>query len=119
MTVIDPAKKQHAIRRTAQDVFQFQDTSQLGVYDVRRSDQVIERFAVNLFDRQESDVRVRPSQGDEGTTIQPADIRIGNVDVPPRWDKLPRAPKSGSWSSRVPCSCWYWNGISTTAACTL
>ena len=81
LTVVDPTKKEHTVRRTAQDVFQFQDTSQFGVYDVRRGDQVIERFAVNLFDRQESDVRVRPTQGGEGSTIQPADIRIGNIDV--------------------------------------
>jgi len=42
---------------------------------------VIERFAVNLFDQQESDVAVRPSQDKKGTTVNPADIRIGNVDV--------------------------------------
>ncbi len=81
LNVVDPAKRVHTVQRTAQDVFQFQDTSQLGVYDVKRSDQVIERFAVNLFDRLESDVRVRPTQGDATTTIRPADIRIGNIDV--------------------------------------
>ena len=48
---------------------------------MQRNDHVIERFAVNLFDRQESDVRVRPTQGGDGKTIQPADIRIGNIDV--------------------------------------
>jgi hypothetical protein len=36
---------------------------------------------VNLFDRQESDVRLRPSQDAEGNTLRPDDIRIGNVDV--------------------------------------
>jgi hypothetical protein len=81
LTVVDPAKGEHMVRRTAQDVFQYQDTSQLGVYDVKRGDQVIDRFAVNLFDRQESDVRVRPTQGNEASTIKPADIKIGNVDV--------------------------------------
>lgn len=81
LTVVDPAKKERTIRRTAQDMFQYQDTGDLGVYDVRRGDQVIERFAVNLFDRIESDVRVRPAQADDKTTIRPADIRIGNVDV--------------------------------------
>ena len=105
LTVVDPAKKEHTVRRTAQDVFQFQDTSQLGVYDVRRNDQVIERFAVNLFDRQESDVRVRPTQGEEGTTIQPADIRIGNVDVAATVGQTPRAPRFGSSYWRVLCSC--------------
>ena len=81
LTVVDPAKREHKVKRTAQDVFQFQDTAQLGAYDVRRNDQVVERFAVNLFDRQESDVRVRPTQGADSKTIQPADIRIGNIDV--------------------------------------
>jgi hypothetical protein len=81
LTIVDPQKTEHMIRRTAQDVFQFQDTNQLGVYDVKRGDQVIERFAVNLFDRQESDVRVRPSQSKDGKTVTPADIRIGNIDV--------------------------------------
>ena len=81
MTVVDPSGKQFAVRRSEGDVFQFQDTNRLGVYDVRRGDQVIERFAVNLFDQQESDVAVRPSQDKKGITIQPADIRIGNVDV--------------------------------------
>ncbi len=81
LTVVDPSKKEHAVRRTAQDVFQFQNTSEVGVYDVKRGDQVVERFAVNLFDRQESDVRVRPTQGGEASTIQPADIKIGNIEV--------------------------------------
>jgi hypothetical protein len=51
------------------------------VYDVRRHNQITERFAVNLFDRQESDVRVRPSQDPDSETIRAADIRIGHVDV--------------------------------------
>jgi hypothetical protein len=89
LTIIDPAKKEHTIRRTAQDLFQYQDTNQLGVYDVRRNDQVIERFAVNLFDRQESDVRVRPTQGGEESTMRPADIRIGNIDVAATKDQTP------------------------------
>jgi hypothetical protein len=89
LTVIDPAKKEHTIRRTAQDLFQYQDTGQLGVYDVRRQDQVIERFAVNLFDRQESDVRVRPTQGGDQSTIRPADIRIGNYEVAPTLGRTP------------------------------
>ena len=46
LTVVDPTGKQFAVRRNAGDVFQFQDTNQLGVYEVRRGDQVIERFAV-------------------------------------------------------------------------
>jgi hypothetical protein len=81
LTVIDPDKSAFTIRRAGQDVFQFHDTQKIGVYDVRRQDQVMERFAVNLFDRQESDIRVRPSQSEEGATIRAAGIRIGHVDV--------------------------------------
>jgi hypothetical protein len=81
LTVVDPTGKEFTIPRTAEDIFQFHDTNQLGVYDVRRRDQVIERFAVNLFDREESNVRLRPSQDEEGNTIAPADIRIGHINV--------------------------------------
>ncbi len=102
LTVVDPAKREHTVRRTAQDVFQFQDTSQIGVYDVRRNDQVIERFAVNLFDRQESDVRVRPTQGEEGTTIQPADIKIGNIDVQATLGQTPS--RTEAWKFVLGCA---------------
>jgi hypothetical protein len=81
LTIVDPTGEQFAVRRGQGDVFQFQDTNRLGVYDVRRGDQVIERFAVNLFDHQESDIGVRPDNDKKGTTVNPADIRIGNVDV--------------------------------------
>ncbi|MEX2316901.1 MAG: BatA and WFA domain-containing protein [Pirellulales bacterium] len=89
LTVVDPAGKEYPIKRTAEDVFQFHDTQRLGVYVVRRRDQVIERFAVNLFDRQESDVHLRQNPVKKGTTIQPADIRIGHVDVAALADQTP------------------------------
>jgi hypothetical protein len=81
LTVVEPKGKEYTVKRSAEDVFAFYDTQELGVYDVRRRDQVVERFAVNLFDRQESDVRVRPSQDPEAKTVEPADIHIGHVDV--------------------------------------
>jgi hypothetical protein len=79
LTVIDPAGKEFTIGRAGEDVFQFHDTDRLGVYQVKRDDQLIERFAVNLFDRRESDVRVRQNESDN--TLRAADIRIGHVDV--------------------------------------
>jgi hypothetical protein len=81
LTVVDPAGKEHVVRRAGEDIFQFHDTQRLGVYEVRRREQVSERFAVNLFDRQESDVRLRPTQDPQAETIRAADIRIGHVDV--------------------------------------
>ena len=102
LTLVDPTGKQHTVRRTAEDVFQFHDTDQLGVYDVRRRDQVIERFAVNLFDREESDVRVRPSQDAESATIRPADIRIGNVDVAATLGRTPS--RQEAWKLILACA---------------
>jgi hypothetical protein len=81
LTVVDPAGKEHVVRRTGDDIFQFHETHRLGVYEVQRNKQVIERFAVNLFDRRESDVRLRPTQDPNADTIRAADIRIGHVDV--------------------------------------
>ena len=87
--------------------FSFTTRSELGVYDVRRRDQVIERFAVNLFDRQESDVRVRPSQDPRRQRpSQPADIRIGNVDVAATRRANALAHRSLEGRARgAPCSC--------------
>ena len=102
LTVVDPAGKTFTVRRTAEDVFQFHDTNRLGVYDVRRRDQVIERFAVNLFDPQESDVRLRPSQDAEGATIEPADIRIGNVDVAATLGRTPT--RREAWKLVLVCA---------------
>jgi hypothetical protein len=102
LTVVDPANVEHKVRRTAQDLFQFQNTSQVGVYDVRRGDQVIERFAVNLFDRQESDVRVRPTQGEAASTIRPADIKIGNTDVQATLGRTPS--RTEAWKFVLGCA---------------
>ena len=70
-------------------MFQFHGTDKPGVYQVRQGDAVIQRFAVNLFDRAESDIGVRPSQDPESPTVRPADIRIGHVDVAATTDRAP------------------------------
>jgi hypothetical protein len=102
LTVVDPSGKQFAVRRGEGDVFHFQDTNQLGVYEVRAGEKVIDRIAVNLFDRQESDVRVRPSQSDKAATIKPADIRIGNVDVEATLGKMPSRVEA--WKVVLACA---------------
>ena len=102
LTVVDPSGKQFAVRRSEGDVFQFQDTNRVGVYDVRRGDQVIGRFAVNLFDHRESDVAVRPSQDRNATTVQPADIRIGNVDVAATVGQAPM--RIEAWKPLLACA---------------
>jgi hypothetical protein len=102
LTVVDPVGGAHTVPRTAEDLFQFHDTNRLGVYDVQRQDQVIERFAVNLFDREESDVRLRPSQDAEGGTIEPADIRIGHVDVAASVGRAPT--RKEAWKIVLACA---------------
>ncbi|HEY4232578.1 MAG TPA: BatA and WFA domain-containing protein [Lacipirellulaceae bacterium] len=81
LTVIDPKGHAQTVPRSNQDAFPFHDTEAPGVYQVRQGDQVIQRFAVNLFDRAESNIRVVPSQDGVGQTIRAADIQIGHVDV--------------------------------------
>jgi VWA domain-containing protein/aerotolerance regulator-like protein len=102
LTIVDPSGKEFAVKRSEGDVFHFQDTNRLGVYEVRRGEQVIERFAVNLFDRQESDVRLRPAQRDDKATIQAADIRIGNTDVAAMVGQIPT--RKEAWKVALACA---------------
>jgi hypothetical protein len=102
LTVIDPAGQSHIVKRTSEDIFPFHDTNLLGVYDVRRGDQVIERFAVNLFDRQESDVRVRETQDPEANVARAADIRIGHVDVKAEVGRAPT--RKEVWKAVLACA---------------
>jgi hypothetical protein len=102
LTVMDPTGKRHTVKRTSEDIFPFHDTYQLGVYDVERGDQVIERFAVNLFDRNESDVRVRESQDPEANVTRAADIRIGHVDVKAEVGRAPT--RKEVWKAVLACA---------------
>jgi hypothetical protein len=102
LTVVDPAGQSHTVKRTSEDIFPFHDTNLLGVYDVRRGDQVIERFAVNLFDRQESDVRVRETQDPEANVTRAADIRIGHVDVKAEAGRAPT--RKEVWKAVLACA---------------
>ena len=89
VTVIAPDGGPATVNRTPQDAFPFHSTDKPGNYKAQVGDRVVDRFAVNLFDRAESDVRVRPTQDEEGTTMRAADIRIGNVDVQATAERAP------------------------------
>lgn len=59
----------------------FHETEQLGVYKVHVDGNVEKRFAVNLFDRDESDVQLRVKQeGEDGVQVVDS-LSIGYVDV--------------------------------------
>ena len=59
----------------------FHETSELGVYAVSDKGKVVKSFAVNLFDREESDIRLQTKQdGEEGVQLVDS-LSIGYVDV--------------------------------------
>jgi hypothetical protein len=78
--VVAPDGTSTRVGRDGHDVSQFHDTRQPGIYEVRDGNLVRQRLAVNLFDRAESDIRVRPSQDPDAEAVA-AGIRIGNIDV--------------------------------------
>ena len=59
----------------------YHNTGQLGVYQVREGSQVKKRFAVNLFNRAESDVSLRVRQDSEDGIQVVQSLSIGYVDV--------------------------------------
>jgi hypothetical protein len=63
IVVIDPRGGEHRLTREDARPFVFSDTHSTGVYEVRSGGDrdLLERLVVNLFDRQESDLRRRPS----------------------------------------------------------
>jgi hypothetical protein len=56
LEVRTPSGKKVKLNKARQGKFYFAGTSELGVYDVLREGTVIRQFAVNLFDRSESDI---------------------------------------------------------------
>ena len=63
LRVADPKGQASEVSRSPQNTFIYGNTDQLGIYDVREGSarDVSQRFAVNLFDATESDIRPRPN----------------------------------------------------------
>jgi hypothetical protein len=89
LTVTDPKGTSTNVKRSDQDVFPYHGTETPGVYQVKEGDRVIQRFAVNLFDRAESNVRVVPSQENDDHVVRAADIQIGHVEVAASAERTP------------------------------
>lgn len=66
-----PAKKKMQVPRGRQNLYTFHDTQAVGVYRVLEAQIETQRFAVNLFDAAESDIRMRRDQP----------IKIGHTEV--------------------------------------
>ncbi|MHB9078237.1 MAG: VWA domain-containing protein [Pirellulaceae bacterium] len=72
ITVTSPSGQRQQLQRAGQTPFVYADTQELGVYAVSEGPdrQIVQRFAVNLFDPQESDLRPRPSLDLGHETVQ-------------------------------------------------
>lgn len=91
-----PDGKQITLQRSGDRAFQFQDTAELGVYEVLERGRVTQRFAVNLFNRRESDIRLRPASGDD-PQADIASIRIGFTDVTAERAAAPARKEMWPW----------------------
>ncbi len=77
--ITGPNDLQRRLERNGDGPFVFQDTGQRGVYEVQSEERTIDRFAINLFDSAESDIRLSTTGGNEGEGLE--SIRIGYTDV--------------------------------------
>jgi hypothetical protein len=68
ITVVTPDKRSVTVPRGNLGAFNFAETENPGVYEVRHKDTLVQRFAVNLFHPPESD-------------IKPKDLVIGHTEV--------------------------------------
>jgi len=69
--VVNPGGVRTAVRRNGRNTFDFAGTAEQGLYRVFDGEQLVRRFAVNLFDTAESDIRPRADGA----------IRIGQTKV--------------------------------------
>ncbi len=69
LEVRTPAGEVVSLSRDTSDAFSFSGTDALGVYEIEEADQPVRRFAVNLFDSDESRIGSRE------------DVQIGYVEV--------------------------------------
>lgn len=81
VTVVRPDGDAEKLRRSGDGPFVYQETEQRGVYEVQVQEQVIQRFAVNLFDAAESDIRLKLTGKEEMDSQSLESIRIGYTDV--------------------------------------
>lgn len=80
-TVVLPDKSTRTIPVPAAGKLAIHETDQLGVYEVRAGGDRTAQFAVNLFNPQESDVRLKSRQDEEGGIETVQELSIGYVNV--------------------------------------
>jgi hypothetical protein len=82
ITVTSPSGKAETLRRRGEQPLVYRLTDEIGVYRVTEGARETRRFAVNLFDPAESDVRLRTDETPEDAEqAAVAAIKIGDLDV--------------------------------------
>ncbi|MEQ8848322.1 BatA and WFA domain-containing protein [Botrimarina sp.] len=82
IVVVSPSGREERLRRRGERPFVYQGAGEAGVYRVIEQGREVRRFAVNLFDPAESDVRLRTEEDPEDAQrARVADIQIGNIRV--------------------------------------
>jgi hypothetical protein len=97
VTVVLPDKSTRDLEPPTVGKLAFHDTDELGIYDVMAGDQLAARFAVNLFDRQESDVRLRARQDDKAGVQTVESVSIGYEDVAAQSPSSPVRKELWTW----------------------
>ena len=80
---VGPDGTRTKVERSDQGAYPFYRTEQPGYYEVHDGDQIVGRFAINLFDPGESDIRlaVHPDDNPDDNIEPAASIQIGHVTV--------------------------------------
>ena len=102
VTVTGPGDLKETLKRNDEGPFIFQQTSKRGVYDVSAGGAVRQRFAVNLFDGAESDVRLRLAAGEgpmpkDSPEADIASLKIGFSEVVARPSHSPARKEMWRW----------------------
>ena len=97
VTVTMPDGERREVDRGDDERYLFHDTQQLGIYEVSQGRETLWRFAVNLFDREESDVALR-ERFDEAANVKTVDsLSIGFVDVEAERTERPAREELWKW----------------------
>ncbi|QDS98369.1 vWA domain-containing protein [Adhaeretor mobilis] len=97
VTITLPDGQQRERQRPEKGKFTFHETDQLGIYEVTSGGKTVRRFAVNLFDREESDVPLRVRQDDEDKVQTVESLSIGYVDVDAAQRESPARKELWQW----------------------
>jgi hypothetical protein len=97
LTVVMPNGGTRDVQPQSGGKLSFHETDQVGVYEVKSGSNVLTRFAVNLFDRNESDIRLRARQDDKGGLQTVQSLSIGYTDVAAQSPSTPVRKELWTW----------------------